>query len=613
VQHSDIFVSYSHQDREWLERLQVHLKPLFPEGGISVWDDTKLAPGSRWSEEIDRALNSSIAAVLLLSPDFFASQFIMDVEWPELKKAERERGLKILPIAVRASAVHATEVSVYQGLMDLSRPLDQFSPAEQGAQLVAIAGKIRNAANKARAAVSVGTADKSLTPLRVIETGMGNLGPCMFDEQGHLWVSNGRQVKVFQLDQEQPVQRWLLPDRRWKAHAPEIWARHLVMSDWDGALYRFNNEKRDELFSSTRHDSLPVHLMANALDGRLVAAAWDGSIRRWNADRTPVGEPIMLKSLPVHLLPLPNGELAVADQADELHVFDAAGKSIWSWRFGEPMQAVWLTGEGNKPALAIVGTRRIAKIAIGEERPQEQRIPGRIISCSRRKGPGDEWVVIASERRIEWLSMSPFNLVRDNTANVDFNIRDIVAVSTQDMGSQHIPVAVGLTDRGQLFFAQENRLRLYDEPSGIEQLLITPSGRFIFLRSNSRLAVHRNPAIPPARCQVKVAAHSGTLAVKGFRKLQVRLHNSGGIPIHHLKAELHAEGIIERSFNTKTLPLPIQPGDPVELEFAVLAQVAGDGVPLNLRLELADEGGEPFSVEELRFDVESLGADRGIH
>jgi hypothetical protein len=417
---------------------------------------------------------------------------------------------------------------------------------------------------------------------------------------------------VFRIDEEQPVQRWLLPDRRWKGYAPEIWARHLVMSDWDGALYRFNNENRDGLFFAARHDSLPVHLMANAPDGQLLAAAWDGSIRRWKADGTLADEPIVLHSLPVHLVPLPNGQIAVADQANDLHVFDAPGKATWSWRFGEPMQAVWPTREGNKPALAIVGTRRVAKVTIGEDSAQEQRIPGRIINCSWRHRAVDEWVVIASERRIEWLSMSPFNLVRDNTVNVDFNIREILAVPTQDLARQHILVAVGVTDRGQLFVAQENRVRLYDEPSGIEQLLITPSGRFLFLRSNNRLGVYRNPAIPPARCHVQIAGTNGTLAVKGFKKLQVKLNNSGSIPIHHLNAELHADGIIARSMNTKALPLPIQPGDPVELEFAVLAQVAGDAVPLNLRLELADEGGQPLSVEELRLNVESLGADRGI-
>jgi hypothetical protein len=607
AQGSDIFISYSHKDKEWLEKLQVHLKPLFPEGGISVWDDTRLQPGSLWSSEIEQALRNASAAVLLISPDFFASAFIMQVEWPELRRAARERGLSILPIAVRASAIFDTEIGAYQGLMDLARPLDQFSVAEQGAQLVSIARRIRDTANRSHVdGKPAGTPDMPLVPLRIVDTGMADLAACMFDPQGRFWVSNGQQVKVFRIDHDQPLQRWLLPNRRWKTYAPEIWAQHLVLSDWDGALYRFSNEKRDGALYAARHDSLPFHLMAQTDDGQLLAAAWDGSIRRWHADGTLAGEITMLASLPTHLAPLPDGSLAVADQASVVHLFDPGGKETWSWRFGEPLQAIWATADGGSHALAMVGARRVVKVGIGEQRAQEVAMPGRIVSVSRRRGLGDEWIVIASEGgRIDWLSMSPFNLVRDNTATVDFNIREVLALPAQDMASQHIPIAIGLTERGRLFFAEERRVHRYDEPQGIDQLLMVPSGRFLLLRSQGRGAVYRNPAISSARCRVEVAGLSGTLAVKGFKKLQIKLRNSGSVPIHHLKAELHAAGIIEPSKDTRALPLPVQPGDPIDLEFAVLAQVSGDAVPINLRLELADEGGPPLSVEELRLNVES--------
>jgi len=39
-----VFVSYSHRDKKWLERLQVHLKPLARAGNIDLWDDTRILP-----------------------------------------------------------------------------------------------------------------------------------------------------------------------------------------------------------------------------------------------------------------------------------------------------------------------------------------------------------------------------------------------------------------------------------------------------------------------------------------------------------------------------------------------------------------------------------------
>jgi hypothetical protein len=36
-----VFISYSHQDKPWLERLRVHLKPLERDLDIDIWDDSK--------------------------------------------------------------------------------------------------------------------------------------------------------------------------------------------------------------------------------------------------------------------------------------------------------------------------------------------------------------------------------------------------------------------------------------------------------------------------------------------------------------------------------------------------------------------------------------------
>src|SRR3954465_12543236 len=76
-----VFISYSHTDQEWLERLKRHLKPLVREGRLDCWDDTHIRPGDDWKKEIRTALDTAQAAVLLISADFLVlGSFV----WPTL-------------------------------------------------------------------------------------------------------------------------------------------------------------------------------------------------------------------------------------------------------------------------------------------------------------------------------------------------------------------------------------------------------------------------------------------------------------------------------------------------------------------------------------------------
>lgn len=52
----NVFVSYSHNDVEYLDRLLVHLKPLEKAGLLELWVDTRLRAGDKWKGEIEKAL-----------------------------------------------------------------------------------------------------------------------------------------------------------------------------------------------------------------------------------------------------------------------------------------------------------------------------------------------------------------------------------------------------------------------------------------------------------------------------------------------------------------------------------------------------------------------------
>jgi hypothetical protein len=127
-----VFISYSREDQPWLERLQVHLKPLEREGVIDRWDDTRITAGQKWKTEIQKALDQARVAVLLISADFLASDFIADDELPPLLSAAANEGLVVLPIILSPSRFARTpSLSQFQAVNGLDRPLLNLDRGQQ--------------------------------------------------------------------------------------------------------------------------------------------------------------------------------------------------------------------------------------------------------------------------------------------------------------------------------------------------------------------------------------------------------------------------------------------------------------------------------------------------
>jgi hypothetical protein len=105
-----IFVCYSHADADYMNRLIVHMKPVERKGELELWVDTKLKAGDKWHDEINEGLKHATAAILLVSADFMASEFITKYELPVLLNAARNRGLTIIPLLLKPSAFPRTEI-----------------------------------------------------------------------------------------------------------------------------------------------------------------------------------------------------------------------------------------------------------------------------------------------------------------------------------------------------------------------------------------------------------------------------------------------------------------------------------------------------------------------
>jgi hypothetical protein len=141
-----IFISYSHTDLRWISRLDVHLKPIVDNGLVARWDDRQIKPGSKWREEIRLAINAASIAILFISADYLASEFITKDELPPLLRAAEEKGCQILPIIVSPCRYLRTlALAEFQAINSPSRPLTRMSTHEREALFSRVAEVIEDA------------------------------------------------------------------------------------------------------------------------------------------------------------------------------------------------------------------------------------------------------------------------------------------------------------------------------------------------------------------------------------------------------------------------------------------------------------------------------------
>ncbi len=139
------FISYSRKDKKYLDELHIHLAQYVRMGVVDFWDDTKILPGSKWQEEIKKALQSARVAVLLISADFLASDFIASNELPPLIAAAEQEGTVILPVILRPCVFKDTELAQFQTVNAPSSPLSKMTRGKREEVWTKVAEVVKNA------------------------------------------------------------------------------------------------------------------------------------------------------------------------------------------------------------------------------------------------------------------------------------------------------------------------------------------------------------------------------------------------------------------------------------------------------------------------------------
>jgi len=101
---SNIFISYSHKDEDWKDKLVTHLKVLEMEDYYTLWDDRKIKVGNDWFLEVEKELNDAQIVIMLITANFLISNFIRKEEVHRILKRRQKEGVRVIPIIVKPCA-----------------------------------------------------------------------------------------------------------------------------------------------------------------------------------------------------------------------------------------------------------------------------------------------------------------------------------------------------------------------------------------------------------------------------------------------------------------------------------------------------------------------------
>src|SRR5680860_1565590 len=99
----NLFFSYSHQDEDYRDELEVHLSMLKRQGLVSVWHDRRIPVGDDIDKEISQNLEEADVILLLVSPYFLASDYCYNIEMQRALERHKKGDAVVIPVILEPS------------------------------------------------------------------------------------------------------------------------------------------------------------------------------------------------------------------------------------------------------------------------------------------------------------------------------------------------------------------------------------------------------------------------------------------------------------------------------------------------------------------------------
>jgi tetratricopeptide (TPR) repeat protein len=173
-----VFISYSHRDEEWKSRLLAHMDVLRQRGSYEVWSDRMIEAGAEWHERIRQSLDAARVAILLISPSYLASRFILNEEVSRFLVPSSKKDLLVVPVIIKPCAwesidwLRKTQVFPHDGMPLSLKSFDEveLSLSELILRVYSYLGEERPATQHRGGAAPSANVRVSVGRLAVVET-----------------------------------------------------------------------------------------------------------------------------------------------------------------------------------------------------------------------------------------------------------------------------------------------------------------------------------------------------------------------------------------------------------------------------------------------------------
>jgi len=138
-----IFITYSRKDEAFKSKLfgQIALLALFDQA--EVFDAQSIEPGQEWSYEIQKSITNADIVILLISPDFLSSEYIIRHELPAILRRHDEKGQILIPILTRPAPLNLIpQLRKFQIWPKDGRALSELSSAEIDGQIAELYNRV---------------------------------------------------------------------------------------------------------------------------------------------------------------------------------------------------------------------------------------------------------------------------------------------------------------------------------------------------------------------------------------------------------------------------------------------------------------------------------------